>query len=224
MKQHFIEFLEKHSFKEDALASVDKVIDAYIESDKKKGIDFLSGHEKSELIYEFGRYEFHIDKDENCIIAIRINIYSKKLFGPNLDIPVGSYIELKDTTTGEHLDEFISFDWSPIGFNIEYYIERINNLVPLRYFKRNVPEYEFATYVNHTISLFQGRQYDMTIVFVKRCLDYIENREKMEVEKEYLDECIELFKEIFYIIKKNELVDKEKLTDYSIEERLKTKN
>jgi hypothetical protein len=223
MKKQLIDFAEKHSFKKEALAAIDKVLDAHIESDKKVGIDFLCGHDKSELIYEFGRYEFQIDKDENCLIAVRINIYSKKLYGPNTDVPVGYYIELKDTTTGEHIDEFLGFDWSLIDFNIEYHIERVNSIVPQRYFKRNIPEYEFVTYVNHIISLFQGRQFEGVIVFVKRCLDYLENTEKKEIQKEYLNECLELFKGIFHFIQKNELVKEEKLIEYRIKERIKTK-
>lgn len=125
--------------------------------------------------------------------------------------------------TGEHLDEFLIFDWSPIDFNIDYHIERINKVVPQRYFRRNTREYEFATYVNHIISLFQGRQFHEAILFIKRGLDYLEKPESKEIEKEYLNECLDLFKGLFQFIKNTELVKAEQLSQYRIGERIKAK-
>lgn len=220
IQNQLIEFAQKKSLKEKALASVDKIMDANIQADKERGIDFLEGQDRTELIYEFGRYEFQIDKDDNCRIATKINIYSNKLYGPSFDVTVGYYTELTDLS-GEHIDEFLIFDWSPINFNIDSYIERINKIVPQRYFKRNVPEYEFATYINHTISLFQGKQFDGAILFVKRGLDYLEKPDKKEVHNEYLIECLNLFKGMYHFIKNNEIVEHKKLSEYRIEERIK---
>jgi len=72
---------EKYSLKEKALAFIDKKIDKSIESEKEIGLDLLEGYIKSDLIYEFGSYGFHIDKHKNCSISTKINIYSKKLHG-----------------------------------------------------------------------------------------------------------------------------------------------
>ena len=119
-----LEFAEKHSLKEKALASIDEVMDANIESDNEIGIDFLDGNNRADLIYEFGRFEFRIDGNDNCKIVTKIKIYSKKLYGPNLDVPVGYYEEWTDLE-GAHLDEFLIFDWTPINLNIDYHIERI---------------------------------------------------------------------------------------------------
>ncbi|WP_338814859.1 hypothetical protein V9L05_06580 [Bernardetia sp. Wsw4-3y2] len=113
IKKQIINFANEYSLKEKALAHIDKVMDACIEADKEVGVDFLDGQDRSEFIYEFGRYEFQINKHENCRIVTKINIYSKKLYGVNYDIPVGYYEEWTDLT-GKHLDEFLIFDWSPI--------------------------------------------------------------------------------------------------------------
>lgn len=111
IQDQIIEFAERYSLKEKAMTSIDVVMDASIEADKEFEIDFLEGNDRSELIYEFGRYEFQIDRNDNCKVVTKINIYSKKLYGPNYDIPVGYYEEWTDLT-GEHLDEFLIFDWT----------------------------------------------------------------------------------------------------------------
>lgn len=220
IQNQIIEFAVKHSLKEKALNSIDTVLDASIEADKEIGIDLLQGQAKSELIYEFGRFELQIDKDENCRIATTINIYSNKLYGPNFDVPVGYYIELSDLN-GAHLDEYFVFDWSPISFNIDYHLEKISQVIPHRYFKRNVPEYEFATYINHIISLVKSRDFYDAIIFVKRSLDYLEEPDKTMLNNEYLSECLDLFHGLFLFVKNNELVELEKLDKYRIGERIK---
>ena len=220
IQDQILEFAKKYSLKEKALASIDEVMDASIESDNELGIDFLNGNDKADLIYEFGTYKFTIDQNKNCRIITRINIYSKKLYGPNFDVSVGYYEEWTDME-GVHLDEFLVFDWSPLNLNIDYHIERISKTVPQRYFRRNIPEYEFATYVNHIISLFQGRQFGGVIIFIKRCLDYLEKNENKEIEKTYLSECLELFQGICNFFRNNKLVEPEKLIRHNIHERIK---
>ncbi|WP_435262653.1 hypothetical protein [Tenacibaculum sp. nBUS_03] len=220
IQNQILEFAKKYSLKEKALASIDEVMDSCIESDNEIGIDFLEGNNREDLIYEFGRFEFQVDQNDNCKIVTKIKIYSKKLYGPNYDVPVGYYEEWTDLE-GEHLDEFLIFDWTPVNLNIDYHIERINKTVPQRYFRRNIPEYEFATYVNHAISLFQGKQFDGTIVFLKRCLDYLEKDINKEIEEEYLSECLELFQRVYHYVKNDNLVYSEKLDDFRISERIK---
>ncbi len=137
IQNQILEFAEKHSLKEKALASIDEVMDASIESDNEFGIDFLEGNNRADLIYEFGRFEFQVDANNDCKIVTKIKIYSKKLYGPNFDVPVWYYEEWTDLE-GEHLDEFLFFDWTPINLNIDCHIERINKTVPQRYFKKNI--------------------------------------------------------------------------------------
>ncbi|MDC1161880.1 hypothetical protein OAT18_00405 [Tenacibaculum sp.] len=220
LKNKLIEFAKKYSLKEKALTSVNGIIDLSIESDKKIGIDFLEGNNKIDLIYEFGKFEFQVDKDDYCRVVTQINIYSKKLYGPNFNVPVGFYEEFTDLE-GNHLDEFLTFDWSSINLNIDYFIERITKTIPQRYFKRNIPEYQFVTYVNHIIFLVQGRRFDVAIIFVKRCLDYLDENQNKEMEKEYLSECLELFQRIYHFINNDNLIESEKLNRYKINERIK---
>lgn len=220
IQNQILEFAEKHSLKEKALASIDEVMDASIESDNEIGIDFLDGNNRADLIYEFGRFEFRVDRNDNCKIVTKINIYSKKLYGPNFDVPVGYYEEWTDLE-GEHLDEFLIFDWTPVNLNIDYHIERISKTVPQRYFRRNIPEYEFATYISHLICLFQGKQFDGAIVFVKRCLDYLEKEGNKKIEEEYLSGCLELLQGVYHFVKNNNLLEPEKLDEHSINDRIK---
>ena len=213
-------FTEKHSLKEKALASIDAVLDASIESDNEIGIDFLNGNSRSDLIYEFGRFELRVDGNDNCKIVTRIKIYSKELYGANLDMSVGYYEEWTDLE-GMHLDEFLVFDWSPINLNIDCYIARINKTVPQRYFRRNIPEYEYATYVNHAISLFQGKQFEGAILFIKRCIDYLEKNGNKKIVEEYLSECLELFQGIYHFVKNRDLIEIKTLDKHRINERIK---
>lgn len=222
IKDQVISFAKTYSLKEKAMASVDGVLDTCIKSDKDIGIDFLCGNDKSELIYEFERFEFNIDKNNNCLISTRINIYSKRYYGSNIDVPVGYYLELTDME-GQHVDEFLIFDWSHINFDIEYHIERINGTIPKIYFRRNKSEYEFATYVNHIFSLVQSKQFEIAIVFVRRCLDYLDNTKNKEIDVIYLNACQELFNRLYHYIINNDLVDSEKLSRYRLKERIKTK-
>lgn len=220
IQNQILEFADKHSLKEKALASINQVMDASIESDKEIGIDFLDGNNRADLIYEFGRFEFRVDGNDTCKIVTKIYIYSKKLYGPNFDVPVGYYEEWTDLE-GQHLDEFLIFDWTPINLNIDYHIDRINKTAPQRYFRRNIPEYEFATYVNHAISLIKGKLFDGAIIFVKRSLDYLNEDGNNKIEEEYLSECLELFQRVYHFVKNNNLVGIEKLDEYRINERIK---
>ena len=223
IEKQILELAKKFGLREKALSSIDNMIDASIESDLEQGIDFLDGHDRADLIYEFGRFELHVDLSGSPLIVTRINIYSKKLYGLNFDVPIGYYIE-QSSLTGEHIDEFLKFDWSPIDFNISYYIERINKLTPKRYFKRNVPEYEFVTYINHSFSLFHGHDYDGVAVFIKRSLDYIEKNGQEKLDGDYLAVCFEYLRDSLRYIEKEQLVDSEKIDGYRIKERLITKS
>lgn len=220
IKNKILHIANKYNLKERAINSIDNIIDIAIKEDLEVGVDFLEGNNRNELIYKFGRFDFQINEKGDSKIGTRINIYSKRLYGPNFDCPVGYYIEYSNIE-GELLDEFINFDWSPISFSIDYYIERIKKRTPLRFYRRNIPEYEFVTYVSHIFFLFQGRQFDIVILFINRCLNYINKPNNLKNDKEYLSECLEFFRDIFYFIKKNKLVDDKKLEAYNIEEIIK---
>lgn len=213
-----IEFAQKHGLMKKALAHIDMVMDEAIASDKENGLDLLNGHDRAELIYEFGSYLFQMDENCSYNIITRILIYSKKLYGSNFNVPIGLYDEWTDSE-GEHLDEFLELDWSPITFDTEYHIGQLSKVVPPTYFRRNVPEFEFATYVNHVLFLVQGRKFDEAVLFIKICLDYLENGENKAIETEYLGKCLELFLDIHYFIKNKKLMNAYRLSLYRIPER-----
>ena len=98
----------------------------------------------------------------------------------------------------------------------------MNNIAPDRYCKRNIIEYEFVTYINHSISLFQGRNFEGAAIFIKRCLDYLETPSKKEkLDTIYLNSATEYLKYLYYYLKRNNLIDIEK---YNIEMRINTKS
>lgn len=222
IKDELLQVAEKFNLKSRALNVVDEIIDLSIASDLEKGIDFLKGNLKSDLIYEFGAYEFHLDENDYFRIIIKINIYSKKLYGANFDCPVGYYYE-HSSFKGEHIDKYLEFDWSIINFDIDYYLEKILNVTPNHFFKRNTPQYEFMSYINHIFVLCKSKQFDIVSIFIKRSLDYIEKQEGAFFKEEYFCICNEFLTNLFYHIQINELVDKEKLKRYRIKERLKKK-
>ncbi|UII22320.1 hypothetical protein [Fulvivirga ligni] len=221
MKIHeeLIELATRYSLKEKALAMVVKVLDSSIEADKELGIDFLEGNNKEDLTFEFGRFEFRIDKGNHCKLVTIIDIYSAKIDRSNYDLPVG-YYEVWTDMDGEPLDHFLIFDWSPLTLNMNHHIEQINSTVPLRYFKRNILQYEFTTYVNHVIALSQGKQYVMAMAFVRRSLDFLESNDRKEIDETYLIHCQDLFKNLYQFVINNNLVDFDRLSESRIRERL----
>ncbi len=109
--EEILPFAARHQLKETALDTIDEALDASIEEDKAVGIDFLEGHDKDELVYEFNRYEFRVDKNNYSKVVTRVNIYSNKLDRSHYDIPVG-YYETWTDLDGQPLDDFLIFDWS----------------------------------------------------------------------------------------------------------------
>ncbi len=219
IQNQVVEFAKKYSLREKALASIDDVMDSCIEADRQNGIDFLKGNNREDLIYELSNIDFKVHTNDYSRIVTRINIYSRKSYKSSHNVPVGYYEEWTDLN-GNHLDEFLIFDWSPMNCCIENHIEKIHNIIPRRYFKINSPEYEFITYINHIISLIQGQQFDIAMYFVKKCCDYLEDPQNVEIQEDFLEECVDLFKTIHHFVEVNELVEID-LLKCNIDQKLK---
>lgn len=218
IEKELLEFVRKYDLKSKAFKNVEQVLDNCISSD----INYLKGHDRGELIFECGNVEFQNDKYGRSRIVTKINIYSRRLYGDNFDLPVGCYEEWT-SLKGEHLDEFISFDWFPIQFNLIPFIEELSQVVPKKYFRRNDIHYKFVSYVSHALTLFQSRQYDGTMIFVKRGLEYIERQKEYPLDSDYQQACIDLFTGLFHFVKSESLMDKEALDRLRIDVRLKNK-
>ncbi|CAM1361688.1 conserved hypothetical protein [Tenacibaculum litopenaei] len=104
-------------------------------------------------------------------------------------------------------------------FDIEYWIEQLNENIPIRYFKRNVPQYRFVTYINHSIILFKGNHYDATFMFIKRTYDFLEENKKESISSEYLKSVHGYLKELYEHLTKNNLIKEELISKY--DEKLK---
>ncbi len=222
IQNQIVEFAKKYSLREKALLSIDDVMDSCIKADQKNGIDFLKGHDRKDLIYELSNIDFRVHTNDYSRVVTRINIYSRKSYKSSHNVPVGYYEEWTDLN-GNQLDEFLIFDWSPMNCCIENHIERLNKTIPHRYFKSDNSEYEFVTYINHIISLVQGQQFEIAMYFVKRCFSYLESPINIEIQEEYLGECLCLFKTIYHFVEINEVIDKDILLAYNIGERLQPK-
>jgi len=103
-----------------------------------------------------------------------------------------------------------------IEFKMDYWIKEINNRVPKRYFQRNVPEYKFVTYINHSIVLFMGNNYDSTYMFVKRSYEFLEESKIIEKDTEYYEFIKSYLKELYDYLIDNDLVKKDLTTRFHI--------
>ena len=220
-----IELLNK--LKKESESGIQKVFDELENMSAEFGIDEFNGNKRDELIIKFDR--FGIDLNENGekeMIRVKLGIYLEDIneIWINSLQPIGEYLRIYDLK-GEFIDEFITINKKEIGFDIDFWIEIFNKILPKRYFKRNVPEYQLVTYINHSIFLFQGRDFEGVFIFLKRCLDYLENSENKErIDSEYLDKVNSYLESIFYYLKNNELIELEKIEKYDIEKRIKTKS
>ncbi|GGH45506.1 hypothetical protein IA57_04050 [Mangrovimonas yunxiaonensis] len=208
-------------------SGIQKVFDELEKQSVEFGTDEFNGNNREEFIIKFDG--FGIDLNENGekeIIRVKLGIYleDKENIWVNSLEPIGDYLTLYDLK-GEFIDEFITINKRGIEFEIDFWIETLNKTVPKRYFRRNIPEYTLVSYINHSIFLFQGKDFDGVFVFIKRCLDYLETSENNErIETEYLDKVNSYLETIFYHLKNNDLVNKEKIKKYDIVKRIKTKS
>ncbi len=101
-------------------------------------------------------------------------------------------------------------------FDIEYWIEELNKNVPIRYFKRNVPQYRFVTYINHSILLFKGSHYDSCFIFIKRSYEFLEENRADLISSEYLKSANDYLKELYNYLVQKDLVKEELISRYAI--------
>jgi hypothetical protein len=220
-----IELLNK--LRKETESGIQKVFDELENQSSEFGTDEFNGNNREEFIIKFDG--FGIDLDENGekeIIRVKLGIYleDKDDIWVNSIEPIGDYLTLYNLE-GEFIDEFITINKRKIEYEIDFWIETLNKTVPKRYFRRNTPEYTLVSYINHSIFLFQGRDFDGVFIFIKRCLDYLEISENKErIKPEYLDKVNSYLQSVFYYLKNNQLIDEEKIEKYDIVKRIKTKS
>ena len=214
-----IELLNR--LRKEAEKNIQKVFDNL---ENQSEIDEFKGNRRNELIVKFDRFEYHLnEKGENEKVCIRMEIYLENDIWVNSLKPIGKYLSYFDLN-GELIDEFITIN-AKNNFDINYWIEILNKIIPKRYFKRNIPEYELVTYINHSIFLFQGGNFYGVLIFIKRSLDYLEiSKNKELINSEYLEKVYLYLHSLFNYLKTNNLVDDIKMEKYNIEKRLKTKS
>lgn len=71
------------------------------------------------------------------------------------------------------------------SIDIDIWIDKLNETVPIRYFKRNAAQYTLVTYINHSAILFKGRHYDGVICFVCRAIDFLEKNKDLTLSPVY---------------------------------------
>lgn len=185
---HILELVNELGLKEKAMANIDSVIDAYIESDHEIGLDTLEGNLKEDLFYRFDDYSFKVDEYGSSQIVTTIRIYSTKLVGPNIDIAVGSYREYTDLN-GQHIDEFLDFDWTYLRYDVDYYMALLNTKIDALYKQPGPKTLELTKAISHVMMLVKGRHYEMTIPLILECTDLLKAAEvgKTEYKKVYLE-------------------------------------
>lgn len=190
-------------------------------------IDEFNGHKREDFIIKFDRFEYHLnEKGEKEYLRVKLGIYieDEDDVWVNALEPVGNYIQIYDFEE-TFIDEYFTIESKEKGFGIEHWIEILNNTTPKKYYRRNMPQYEFVTYINHTFSLFQGRNFEVVFTFLNRCICYLEiPKNKKALDRFYLENAKEYLKYLYFYLKNNELIDEEKIKKNNIEERIKTKN
>ncbi|ARV16182.1 hypothetical protein [Polaribacter sp. SA4-12] len=220
-----IELLNK--LRKESESGIQKVFEELENMSTEFGTDEFSGNKREELIVRFDR--FGVDLNENGekeMIRVKLGIYlvDKNEIWVNSLQPIGDYLRIYDLK-GEFVDEFITINKKKIEFDINFWIETFSKIVPKRYFRRNMPEYHLVTYINHSIFLFQARDFEGAFIFLKRILDYLEiSKNNERIESEYLDKLDSYLESMFYYLKNNVLIVLEKSEKYNIEKRLKTKS
>jgi hypothetical protein len=208
-------------------SGIQKVFDELESMSSEFGTDEFNGNKREELIIKFDKFSIDLNENgEKEMIRVRLGIYleDKEDIWINSLEPIGDYTTIYDLK-GEFIDEFITINSRQIEFDIDFWIEILNKTIPKRYFKRNIPEYNLVTYINHSIFLFKGKDFDGVFIFIKRCLDYLEiseNKERLNIE--YLEKVNSYLQSLFYYLKNNDLIDKERMGKYDIEKRIKTKS
>lgn len=190
-------------------------------------IDEFNGHKKEDFIIKFDRFEYNLNESgEKEYLKIKLGIYIKDeddVWINSLE-PVGNYIQVYDFEE-TFIDEFITIESKEKRFGIENWIEILNKTVPEKYYRRNMPQYEFLTYINHTFSLFQGRNFKGVFIFLKKCAKYLETQKNQEsLDKFYLEQVEEYLISMYFYLKNNELIEKDKIGKYDIKEKIKTKS
>lgn len=104
-------------------------------------------------------------------------------------------------------------------FDIEYWIIELNKNVSIRYFKRNVPQYRFVTYINHSIFLFKGGHYDACFMFIKRSYEFLEENKTDLLSSSYLKTVNDYLKELHSYLVHENLVKKELISRYGIKNK-----
>ena len=97
-------------------------------------------------------------------------------------------------------------------FDIEYWIEEINKSIPLRYFKRNIRQFIFVTYINHSVVLNKGQHYDSVFMFLKRACEYLDAHDN--IDSEYLNSTLGYMKANFEFLIQNNLVKEDLIKKY----------
>lgn len=100
-------------------------------------------------------------------------------------------------------------------FNIDERIRKINKVTPKRYFKRNVPQYTFVTYISHILFLFKNEDYIGVLVFVRRFyVDIEDSRCKAMLQPEYIIEVNTFLKDLYIYIEQNDLLSDNEIERY----------
>ncbi|WP_407310007.1 hypothetical protein [Desulfosporosinus sp. SB140] len=87
------------------------------------------------------------------------------------------------------------------------------DILPVGYLRRNSIYYSFVSYINHTIALFIGEDYDDVALFIKRShSELMKLKVKNECSEEYFSLCEQYLKKLSIYLYKNEL-----LSDFGIE-------
>ncbi|WP_196890280.1 hypothetical protein [Aureivirga sp. CE67] len=103
----------------------------------------------------------------------------------------------------------------------EKLFKEIFEITPVRYYKRNVPQYEFVNYISHLYVHLKNENFYSLFITIGRICDFIDSdKNRSMIEQDYLKLVIALIKKMTINISSKDLEDVPVFRIRSLEERI----
>jgi hypothetical protein len=202
-------FADKHDLINVAIESCEIAMKNCISNDKHG----LGGFSIDEILFLFNHQEYIFKHSHRVtpIVKTRIGLYKKELNTAYVEghEPIGYYV-LDCDANGDAIDDWLIIDVEKNNqIDIIYPFKEICQSLPQDYLRRNSPNYEFVTYVNHVLSFYQAQQYESCQWFIKRAFEFTEKNQIPKKGTEYFNKSMKLMIDLLNYMDENGLIKSE---------------
>ncbi|MDH5379727.1 MAG: hypothetical protein OEW75_02680 [Cyclobacteriaceae bacterium] len=185
INKYLNDFSDKYDLINEAIKSCKIAMNNCFKDDKEG----LGGFSIDEIILLFDHQEvvFKHSFRSTPIVKTQIGLYKKEKDEVYLEghEPIGYYI-LDCDSSGETFDDWLIISEEKNNqMDFIYPLQKMNQSLPMEYLRRNSPNYEYVSYVNHVISFYQAKQYESCQWFIKRAFEFIDKNTIPEKGTEY---------------------------------------